>query len=216
MIKSFVFKYLFKNKPLNRTFGYDRGTPIDRYYIENFLNTNNNLIKGNVIEVAENTYTKNFGRNKVLKSLILHANNTDVKADIIGNLETGENLPEAIADCFIMTQTLPFMLNPKEGIKNALKLLKADGVLLITVPGIVQISRYDMDRWGHYWSFTDLSLQKLLEEFVHKEKIEIKTYGNVKSACGLLYGYSQEEFTKSDLDHYDKDYQVTIAAVVRK
>jgi hypothetical protein len=34
--------------------------------------------------------------------------------------------------------------------------LKPGGVLLATVSGISQISRYDMYRWGDYWRFTTL------------------------------------------------------------
>jgi len=42
-------------QPISRVFGFDRGTPIDRVYIENFLEKNKNLIKGVVCEIAEDT-----------------------------------------------------------------------------------------------------------------------------------------------------------------
>ena len=46
---------------LSRDFGFDRGTPIDRYYIESFLSTHASDIRGHVLEVADNTYTRRFG-----------------------------------------------------------------------------------------------------------------------------------------------------------
>lgn len=41
--------------------GFGRGTPIDRYYLESFLSAHSKDIKGDVLEIAENTYTKKFG-----------------------------------------------------------------------------------------------------------------------------------------------------------
>lgn len=205
-------------EPLNRTFGFSRGTPIDRYYIENFLDKYKELIRGDVLEIAENTYTKRYGnREKVRNSYILHveADQNDEKI-IRGNFETGEGIRADSMDCIILTQTLQFVFDLKKTVSHIYKMLRENGTALITVSGIVQISRYDMDRWGHYWSFTNLSLQKLLETAVPKDKIIIEVFGNVKAATALLYGLSAEELEKADLDYFDEDYQVTICAVIKK
>src|ERR687894_427089 len=47
--------------PISREYGYDRGTPIDRFYIENFLEEHSSSIRGRVLEISENTYTRRFG-----------------------------------------------------------------------------------------------------------------------------------------------------------
>ncbi|MGB2696377.1 MAG: class I SAM-dependent methyltransferase, partial [Candidatus Zixiibacteriota bacterium] len=47
--------------PISRQFGFDRGKPIDRYYIENFLNENKHFIRGRVLEIGDNSYTKKYG-----------------------------------------------------------------------------------------------------------------------------------------------------------
>ena len=200
--------------PLNRTFGFSRGTPIDRYYIEAFLQLKRDNIRGDVLEVAENIYTKKYGEN-VLNSYMLHVSSNENKY-IKGNFETGEGIKSETMDCIILTQVLPFIFNCRAAISNIYRMLKPKGVCLISVGGITQISRYDMEQWGHYWSFTDLSLRKLLEENIPKDKIEIRTYGNVKSAIAMLYGIAAEEITKEELDYVDKDYQVTICATIWK
>ena len=200
-------------KPVSKLFGFDRGTPIDRYYIEIFLQENSKLVTGDVLEIAETTYTKKFGVD-VTKAKLLHC--SDNNADIVGDLATGEGIPENAIDCFIMTQTLPFIYDIKSAVKNAYKLLKPGGTLLVTVGGISQISRYDMERWGHYWSFTDLSLRKVLEEAFLSENIEITTYGNVKVASAFLYGLAAHELSRKTLEYTDKDYQVLICAVAKK
>lgn len=204
-------------KPLNRTFGFSRGMPIDRYYIEKFMDENKNLIFGDVLEIAENTYTLKYGGDKVRKSYILYVNSDDdINKDIVGNFETGEGIGEEMMDCIILTQVLPFIYNIQKAVKNIYKMLKEHGTALITVNGISQISRYDMDRWGHYWSFTDMSMQRLLETVASKDNIKIQTFGNAKAAAALMYGLAVEDMAEESLDVWDKDYQISICAILKK
>src|SRR2546430_15816546 len=48
-------------EPLSETFGWDRGTPIDRVYIEQFLSSHAADIDGRVLEVKDARYTERFG-----------------------------------------------------------------------------------------------------------------------------------------------------------
>ena len=201
-------------QPVSRNFGFDRGNPIDRYYIESFLKENSALIKGAVLEVGEPTYTKQFGGSQVTESRVLHKKNTNV--DITGDLGTGANIPANRFDCFIMTQTLLCIYDVRQAVKNAFKLLKPGGYLLITVPGISQISRWDMEEWGQYWCFTDLSLRRLLEEAFPPENLKVRAFGNVKVATCFLYGFAQHEISQSELDYHDPDFQLNICAVAQK
>jgi hypothetical protein len=90
-------------------------------------------------------------------------------------------------------------------------MLKPCGVLLLTIPGISRISRYDMDRWGDYWRFTLASAQRLFTEVFPEDSVRIETYGNVLAATAFLHGLSVEELTEDELDDSDPDYEVTIA-----
>jgi hypothetical protein len=206
---------LRKLKPVSEVFGLDRGTPVDRYYIEKFLQSNTSLIKGNVLEIAENTYSKKFG-GAVTAFEILHYNNENPQATIIGDLTNISTLPSEKIDCFICTQTFQFIYNFKDAIAGARHLLKKDGVILATFAGISQISRYDMDRWGDYWRFTTLSASKAFEEVFGEGKVQVDFYGNVLSAVAFLEGISAEELTPAELDHKDQNYQVLITLVARK
>jgi Methyltransferase domain len=203
-------------KPISRVFGLDRGQPIDRYYIESFLENNSGSIKGKVLEIADNKYTKKFGGKNILESEVLHAVDGNPKATIVGDLATGQGLPENTFDCFIITQTLQFIYEFHSAAGNVVKCLKPGGVALITVAGISQISRYDMKRWGDYWRFTDKSLTMLFEQYVPKENIKIKTYGNVLSSVAFLHGLASDELTREELDYVDQDYQMLITAVINK
>ena len=201
--------------PVSRKFGLDRGTPIDRIYIEDFLYRNQQSITGAVCEIADNTYSLKYGHD-VQKYEILHYTEDNKGATIVGDLTNKDTLPYAHVDCFILTQTLNFIYDVKAAIEGLHYILADQGVALVTVAGICQISRYDMDRWGDYWRFTDLSIKKLFDEVFGSENIEIETYGNVLTATAFLQGISAEELTKEELFYKDIDYQLTITIKAKK
>jgi len=202
-------------KPLSRKFGFDRGTPVDRYYIEKFLEKNKSIIKGKVIEVAEDTYSKKFSTG-VTSFEILHIDKNNKSATIIGDLTKSDELPNAEADCFICTQTLNFIYEPAKAVKGIYRLLKSGGIALVTIAGLTQISHYDMERWGDYWRFTNLSAQKIFADVFGIANVKVETFGNVFSSVALLEGISAEELPEEKLDVYDKDYQIIISVVAEK
>src|ERR1700742_1951938 len=57
--------------PVSDYFGDDRGTPVDRLYIDSFLKENRSLVRGQVLEVAEDTYSRKYGSG-VTKFDVLH------------------------------------------------------------------------------------------------------------------------------------------------
>ena len=202
--------------PLSRLFGFDRGFCIDRYYIEKFLQQNQADIHGRVLEIADSTYTQKFGGERVSRSDILHISSENPQASIVGNLETGEGIPTEMCDCIIFTQTLLVIYDVKAAIANLYSALKPGGILLATFPGISQISRYDMERWGDYWRFTNLSAKRLFEEKFLPPNVMIKTYGNVLTAAAFLYGLASEELHQEELDFSDPDYQLIITVRAMK
>jgi hypothetical protein len=202
-------------EPISRVFALDRGTPIDRVYIEHFLESNKQHIQGVLCEIADNSYSKKYGSN-VKAFDILHYTNDNTKATIVGDLSNIATIPQNKIDCFILTQTLNFIYDFKSAISGLYHMLNKGGVALVTVAGISQISRYDMDRWGDYWRFTDLSIKKSFEEVFGEGNVEVETYGNVLTSTAFLQGISAEELTSDELFYKDKDYQVIITIKVTK
>ena len=143
--------------PISRVFGFDRGQPIDRYYIEAFLQRQSHDIRGRVLEIGDPEYTHKFGSDRVTQSDVLHAVSGNPQATLVGDLATGQGIPHNVFDCIILTQTLLFVYDFHAAVTNCYAALKPGGVLLATFPGISQISRYDMDRWGDYWRFATRS-----------------------------------------------------------
>jgi hypothetical protein len=200
--------------PVSKVFGFDRGTPIDRYFIEKFLHENRHHITGKVLEVADNHYSKKFGTS-VSSYEILHVEQHK-NATIIGSLSDGKTLPSNVIDCFVCTQVFNFIFEFEKAIEGSHQLLKDGGVLLATVSGISQISRFDADRWGHYWSFYPQGIGKAIKNVFGEENVEVTSYGNSLSAISFLKGIAREELTKEELDYVDPDYPVSINIVARK
>jgi SAM-dependent methyltransferase len=204
------FGSLRRVTPLSREFGYDRGLPIDRYYIERFLSANAADVRGHVLEIADNSYTRRFGGNRITQSDVLHVEDGHPAATIVADLTHGDNIPSATFDCVILTQTLQFIYDVPAALRTVRRILKPAGVLLATAPGISPISRYDMERWGCYWAFTSRSARVLLEGLFPASEISIDTRGNVLAASAFLYGMAAEELHHDELDAWDPDYQVVI------
>ena len=131
-------------------------------------------------------------------------------ATIVADLTCADQIPSDTFDCIILTQTLLFIYDIRAAVKTLNRILKPGGVVLVTVPGMSQISREDMVQWGQYWSFTTLSVQRLFEEVFPRGQIQIKAYGNVLAATAFLYGLATQDLRRAELDYHDPDYQVTI------
>ncbi|MEX2404751.1 MAG: class I SAM-dependent methyltransferase [Balneolales bacterium] len=201
--------------PISRKYGFDRGGPIDRYYIKNFLARHSNEIKGRVLEIGDNNYTKHYGGKKVDRSDILHVHSDNPKATFVGDLTDAEHVPSNAFDCVVLTQTLHLIYDYKKALQTCYRLLKPGGSLLLTVPGISQI---EDGEWGKnwLWSFTERSMELIFKETFPEAETEIEKFGNVLSASAFLYGLGVNEVTKKELDFIDPLYQVLITVKATK
>jgi SAM-dependent methyltransferase len=197
--------------PIDSGFGLGRGKPVDRHYIEGFLRRHAADIRGRVLEVAENTYTVEYGGGRVAGSDILHADESNPRATLIGDLAQGDSLPSDAFDCFICTQTLTYIYDVRRAVRTIHRMLAPGGVLLATVPGISQMSPYDRDRWGEYWRFTAQSLGRLLGEAFGSANVEVEAYGNVLASTAFLQGLCTGDLSRDELDHRDQRYQMLVA-----
>ena len=209
------FGSLRRLTPISRKFGLDRGTPVDRYYIEQFLSVHTSDIHGRVLEIGNNTYTRRFGGERVTHSDVLHVESANPCATIVGDLTNAQHIPSDVFDCVILTQTLQFIYDVRAAIKTLHRIVKPGGVVLITISGISQISRYDMDRWGHYWNLTSLSARLLFEEVFSSTHVQVTAHGNVLAAVAFLHGLAAQDLRQKELDYRDPDYElvITIRAV---
>ena len=198
--------------PIDAGFGTGRGKPIDRHYIEAFLDRRSADVRGRVLEVAESVYTERYGGDRVTRRDVLHVDAAHGPATFVADLAAGDGLPSEAFDCFICTQTLQYVYPLECAAATMLSILKPGGVLLLTVPGISQISPYDREHWGEHWRFTPQSVQRLLATAFDETDIEVRGHGNVLASIGFLHGLACEDLTEAELDHEDDRYPMLITA----
>src|SRR3972149_6617938 len=96
-VGSVDFGNLRRLVPINREFGFDRGQPVDRYYIENYLARHAEEIRGRVLEIGDNVYTRRFGGSRVAKSDVLHVSGDSPRATIVADLTNAGHAPGGVS-----------------------------------------------------------------------------------------------------------------------
>ncbi len=203
------FGSLQRTVPISRGFGWDRGLPVDRYYIERALKAFASDIHGRVLEIGDDEYTRTFGESRVTRADILHVHAGNPKASFVGDLTDAPQIPTDSFDCVILTQTLHLIYDTRAAIRTIHRILKPGGVAIITVPGITQTSA---DEWKSQWmwSFTSHSFTRMMSETFPADNLTVQTYGNVFAAVALLHGVALHEVATAELDVHDDEYQLIV------
>lgn len=198
---------LRRTTPLSNNWGSDRGTPVDRYYIEHFLKDHRGDIRGRVIEVKNSQYTERFGID-IERREVLDINPHNPEATIHADLAAAHSIPSDSFDCFILTQTLQFIYEPRAALAHARRVLRSGGAILATVPSIIRMDCEldDID----YWRFTVPSCRSLFGEIFGADRIVIHAYGNVLASTAFLNGMAAEELHRNELDAPDSRFPVVI------
>ena len=196
-------------RPLSTTWGFDRGTPVDRYYIEHFLDRHASDIRGRVLEMKSRAYAMRFGTG-VHSTDVLDIDPSNTDATLIADLSLTATLPESRFDCFILTQTLQFIFEVESAIASAHRLLSPGGTLLVTVPCVSRVApRYGQDT--DYWRFTPASCRRLFGTAFGAEHVAVEPLGNVAACVAFLRGAAVEEIPRRVLDSNDPDFPVVVA-----
>jgi SAM-dependent methyltransferase len=204
------FGSLRRVRPISPHWGFERGLPVDRYYIERFIKAHAADIRGRGLEAKENLYASRFGGNRITKIDVIHPEEGNPKATIVADLTRADQLPADTFDFIILTQTLHLIYDIRAALATLHRILKPGGSLLTTVSGISKISREDMERWGHHWALTTKSAERLFYEFFPKQNVKIEAHGNVLAAIAFLHGLATRELSERELDYQDPDFQVLI------
>ncbi len=209
------FGHLRRTTPISTDFGYGRGGPVDRFYIESFLDEHRSDVRGRCLEVGDASYTYRFGTDHVTIADVLHIDPGAAGATFVGDLADGSFLPEAAFDCVVLTQTLHLVYDFPAALGTIARVLAPGGVLLMTVPGI---SNVDPDEWGTTWhySFTRHSVNRMCADAFAGFEVSIASYGNVLAAVAFLHGLGVDELDRDELQDHDVNYSLIHAARVRK
>lgn len=196
---------LRRTSPISPVWGLDRGRPVDRYYIENFLDRHQADIRGAVLEVKDPYYSTRFGGARVTQVAVVDVDAQNPRATIVADLtDAGAPIPSAAFDCFILTQTLHIIFDIRAVLATAYRILRPGGVLLCTVPCVSRISYEDggLDD-GDFWRFTEASIRAAFSDVFPVADVEVSTHGNVQVCAAFLLGLDPGEVPAGRLDETD-------------
>lgn len=202
-----------RTRPLSDHYGRDRGTPVDRYYIERFLATERASIRGRVLEVMNRDYTVRFGA-AVDRSDILDIDPGNPDATIVGDLASADAVPTGSFDCFILTQTLQYIYDLEAAVAHAHRVLAPGGTLLCTVPVVSRIDRHELE--SEYWRLTAAACSRLFGGVFAPDDVVVRTRGNLLAGVAFLVGMAAEELTARELERDDPFFPLIVTVRATK
>jgi SAM-dependent methyltransferase len=200
-------------EPVSASWGSERGTPVDRYYINRFYGAHRDLIRGHVLEVRDPRYTRQFGHG-VTSVDIVDIDPRNDGASIVADLAETDSLPPEAFDCAVVPQTLVYVSDPVAATANLWRSLRPGGALLITVPVITRLDRaaLDIDRWH----LTAAGLEEVVRRGCPGGEYSVQAHGNPVVAVAFLHGLALEELRSNELDSHHPLFPIVATAVVRK
>jgi SAM-dependent methyltransferase len=200
-------------EPFSRRYGYERGNPLDRFYIDRFCAAHSAVIRGRVLEVHDSRYVGRFGAGVEKIDIVdIDAGNQD--ASIVADLSVVGSLPEGVFDCAVITQTLMLVPDPQAAITNLWASLAPGGTLLVTASCLapIEVDVPELDRWR----VTTRGLEDLLARGCPGGEFEVEGHGNGVVALAFLKGLAQEDLRRSELEAHDPLYPIVVTGVARK
>jgi SAM-dependent methyltransferase len=199
-------------EPISDDWGFDRGTPVDRYYIERFLAQHRRDIRGRVLEIKDSTYANRYGTG-VERCDVMDIDPANPNVTFLADLSAADQVSANLFDCLILTQTLQLIYDPRSAIDHAHRMLRPGGVLLVTVPSVSRIAVGPS--FVDYWRFTSASCARLFGEYFGPEHLTVTSQGNVLVCIAFLLGLAYDELSPTELDVRDDNFPllVTVRAV---
>lgn len=175
-------------EPLSTVYGFDRGQPADRKWIERFLNTNADAIRGHCLEVQSDEYVRHFGGDRVSNVDVLDIDPRNAGATIIGDLQDLDTVPSATFDCALVTQTLQYVREPRRAVSELHRILKDSGTALVTAPCLGRVEPADV---VDHWRFMPKGLEALFADFAWQ--VQVEHFGNALLGVAMWTGMAVED-----------------------
>jgi SAM-dependent methyltransferase len=202
-----------RTSPMSDHFGRERGMPVDRYYIERFLEQNRERIRGRVLEVKDSDYTRRFGV-EVSRSDVLDIDDHNPDATVVADLADAHDVEAGVFDCFILTQTLHYIFDVASALEHVHRILRPGGTVLCTVPVVSRIGRGELA--PEYWRFTPTTCKILFERAFPGGEIEVRGRGNVLPCVAFLMGMATEELSARELETADPFFPLLVTVRATK
>ncbi|MGY1735360.1 methyltransferase domain-containing protein [Geodermatophilus sp. SYSU D00684] len=200
------FGDLRRTEPLSE-WGSPRGRPVDRWYIERFLDGHAGRVHGHALEVKDDAYARRYGASVVD---VVDVDPGNERATLVGDLCLPGTLPPAAFDVAVVTQTLQYVADPPAAVRHLLASLRPGGCLLVTVPTLSRLTD-GSDRWR----WTPPGLEDLLRPAAPPgADVRVEGLGNGLAARAFLFGLAAEDLDDDVLGRTDPCYPLIAGGAV--
>lgn len=203
---------LRRTTPISPSWGFERGTPIDRYYGDAFMKQRAHLVTGTVLEIQRPEYATRYGHDLVRVDTVDFVDTW--KPTFLADLSLPANpLPEGTYDCVLVPYTLHVIPGVENAMRHLFRALKPNGVILCTMSTFVPGEPPgDHDYW-HLYAAGWQELARRCWPGHHAETFG--SYGNSLSAVAAMMGIAAEELTPAELDVVDPRFPVLTSIEAR-
>ena len=195
--------------PISPTYGFERGTPIDRYYVHRFFTARRHLVTGRALEIQTTDHIRRYG------SAIDAADSLDINPAFhptyCCDLADASIVPSGIYDCFVLPNTLCFLRDLEGALREALRIVRGGGAILATVPVFVPLTPDVKD----YWHLSADGWRIIFDRVWAGCETVVEAHGNCLAAAAAMYGLAAEELNDEELDVVDPRYPVLVTVECR-
>ena len=199
-------------QPVSRTFGYERGLPIHRYYVQRFFETHSSQIRGRCLEFHDPGYVRRYGAGRPSRIDVLDLSAENPHATIVADITKPNDIPSDTFDCIVCVHVLHLVYEADVFTRELHRLLAPGGTLLVAVPGTSMID----PNWTEYRRWTALGVRTLLGQFFRPSDILVEPYGNSLAAAAEMRGLASDEIAPWDLDAKDDIFPVEVGGLAVK
>jgi hypothetical protein len=202
---------LRRTSPFSANYGFERGTPVDRFYLERFLMKNQHFISGKILEIQASSYTRRFGHQ------IVEAHSVDINGEMNPTFlcdlaECDRVIPSDYYDCFLLPNTVSYLRRPHESLQHALRVVRPGGVILGSSCVLLPL----IPDGPQYWHITQYGWMELSRGVWPNCEVHIESHGNCLVAVAAMLGLALEELRQEELEANDPRYPVLITFFCRK
>jgi SAM-dependent methyltransferase len=205
--------YRWRVFPLEQGWGFSRGTPIDRYYIGNFIRAQAGEVGGRVLEFGGPRYRDFFTPARIERYDIIDLTNADTRVTIVADIQHAPHIPNATFDCVVCTQVLLLIPDVVAALREIHRILKPGGLLLLTLPQTALTVPRNEFPGGDYWRFTEDSVRWLLRGF---SDVRVTAHGNPLAVFAFANRIVLEDLTPTDLDWTDPRFPLHLNVYARR
>jgi peptidoglycan/xylan/chitin deacetylase (PgdA/CDA1 family) len=204
-----------RTNPVSRDWGYDRGTPVDRRYIDDFIFAHSSDVRGSVLEVQEDDFTLACGGRRVTNRAVLDIDPSNQQATVVADLRKAPELGSDAFDCVILTQTLHVIDDIRAALAECYRILRPGGVLLATFPAASRVC-LEYGHPGDYWRMTPAGARALVASAFAPSQASCEAFGNVLTNTAFLHGLSTADLTDAEFDQGDPYFPMLTGVRARK